>query len=94
MDATWDLGLDDTGLRVKSITIELTRRNLLALLAKLDGHPPDSGCELRKTFYGAQVAVRAVENDAHYADHDPGALHPATERSLLARALDSPESKR
>ena len=26
--------------------IVLSRRNLLALLAKLDGHPPDSACAI------------------------------------------------
>lgn len=27
-------------------TIELTERNLRSLLAKLDGHPPGSGCTI------------------------------------------------
>ncbi len=49
--------------------IELTRRNLEVLLAKLDN--PES----RKTLIDPEyeVAVRAVEDDEHYADRAPGA---------------------
>lgn len=67
----------------RSITVELTRRNLETLLAKLDGNPPDSLCTIAKgePSYG-WVYVRAVENEAHYSDRPAGRMHPNTEASL------------
>lgn len=52
--------------------VELTRRNLTALLAKLDD--PDSQRTLISPgFHGDPViAVRAVEDEEHYADRAPG----------------------
>ena len=61
-------------------TVELTRRNLESLLAKLDGHPPDSSCTLIDPSF--RVAVRAVENEEHYKDRRPGAMIRATEERL------------
>lgn len=59
--------------------IELTRSNLLSLLAKLDGHPPNSLC----TIGGGQGWwVRAVEDAEHYADRPRGVMHPQTETAL------------
>lgn len=51
-------------------TIELTRRNLTVLLAKLDD--PDS----KRTIIDPEgrIAVRAVEDAEHYADREPGAM--------------------
>lgn len=48
--------------------VELTRRNLESLLAKLDD--PNS----RRTLIDPddQIAVRAVENEEHYKDRAPG----------------------
>ena len=52
--------------------IELTRRNLTVLLAKLDD--PDS----KRTIIDpdGRIAVRAVEDDEHYAaeGREPGAM--------------------
>lgn len=51
--------------------LELTRRNLETLLAKLDD--PFSA---RMLVDGDQkIAVRAVENDEHYADRPPGRVY-------------------
>ena len=60
--------------------VELTRRNLVALLAKLDGHPPDSA----RTLIDPEdrIAVRAVEDAAHYADRMPGPLHEDTAEAI------------
>lgn len=58
--------------------VELTRTNLRALLAKLDGHPPGSLCSLMKQGW----VVRAVEDDDHYTDQDRGVMHPATEEAI------------
>ncbi len=60
-------------------TIELTRRNLEVLLAKLDD--PKS----ERTLIDGEhlVAVRAVENDAHYKTRRPGRVYmPSTEETL------------
>lgn len=60
------------------VGVELTRRNLLALLAKLDGNPPNSACTLeRQGFF-----VKAVENEAHYSDRLAGGLHVDTEYAI------------
>ena len=52
------------------VSFELTRRNLLVLLAKLDD--PDS----LRTIIDATgcVQVRAVEDQEHYADRSPGPM--------------------
>ena len=60
--------------------IELTRRNLLALLAKLDGNPPDSACTISKSRW----QIKAVEDDEHYSDRRPGRMHEATEAVVRA----------
>lgn len=50
--------------------IELTRRNLSVLLAKLDD--PNS---LRTIIDPeGQIAVRAVEDEEHYSNRPPGAM--------------------
>jgi hypothetical protein len=62
----------------------VSRRNLLSLLAKLDGSPSHSACTI---MYGG-FRLTAEENDVHYAHPErdlphPGAMHPDTERALL-----------
>jgi hypothetical protein len=61
-------------------TLELTRRNLTALLAKLDGHPPNSRCTLIDPNY--KIIVKAVEDAEHYSDRSPGPLHAETDEFL------------
>lgn len=56
-------------------TLELTRRNLEVLLAKLDD--PLSQRTLRDPDW--HVMVRAVENVEHYSDREPGEMYmPST----------------
>lgn len=62
------------------VGVELTRRNLNALLAKLDGNPPNSACTL--TAPGSTFFVKAVEDVEHYADRQPGRMVEETERML------------
>ena len=63
----------------------LSRRNLLALLAKLDGHPPDSNCAI----LGQGILVRAEEDDVHYADRPfAGRMIPETEAQLQRPKYD------
>lgn len=52
-------------------TLELTRRNLRALLAKLDD--PRSARTLISPC--GRLAVRAVEDEQHYADRAPGEVY-------------------
>jgi len=49
-------------------TLELTRRNLETLLEKLDD--PHSVRTLIDPY--GEIAVKAVENEEHYADRAPG----------------------
>lgn len=58
--------------------VELTRRNLRALLTKLDGFPAGSAC----TIMDGRVFVRAVEDEVHYAGRKPGPMHGDTEAKL------------
>ena len=61
--------------------VELTRRNLITLLMKLDD--PKSARTLIHDGPNGQVIVRAVEDDAHYADRDPGEVYmPSSGRRL------------
>lgn len=72
--------------------VVLSRRNLLSLLAKLDGHPPDSACTISGPEVYPATAVVAEEDDAHYAHFSRGGLlgragrmHPDTEAALPDR---------
>ncbi|MCA1841206.1 MAG: hypothetical protein LC723_12925 [Actinobacteria bacterium] len=56
--------------------IELTRRNLQALLAKLDQKSSV------RTIYKSKTLITAVEDDAHYADREPGPMSPETEKRM------------
>lgn len=56
-------------------TIELTRRNLQTLLAKLDD--PKSF----RTIARDGIAVKAVEDDDHYSDRAPGEMFMPSDNS-------------
>lgn len=64
------------------VRVELTRRNLLALLTKLD--QPGSARTLVKDANPklapdvTRLVIVAVEDDAHYSNRLAGDLHPAT----------------
>ena len=58
--------------------VELTRRNLLSLLAKLNGDPPDSACTLKIDGW----EVKAVEDVSHYQNRRPGVVHEDTQEKL------------
>jgi hypothetical protein len=60
------------------IRVFLSRRNLTALLAKLDGWPEGSACTIVK----GQLMVCAERDDAHYRGRIPGAMHPSTELAI------------
>ena len=69
------------------VKVALSRRNLKALLAKLDGHPPGSAKTLSYPMANGDVLwVTAEEDDAHYSHPEreapAGAMHPETETRL------------
>jgi len=73
--------------------VYLSRRNLQALLAKLDSVRlgEQSACTLIKEDIAHQkypcsteVAVTAVEDEDYYIDRAPGTLHERTEAALRA----------
>lgn len=75
-------------------TIVLSRRNLLALLHKLD--MPGSQRTIIGRADGVAVIVRSEDDEVHYAHPSrvgeaPGEMHPATE-SFIAENL--PQKKR
>jgi len=62
---------DDRGVPV----IELSRRNLTVLLAKLDSnkeHPGSSACTIGAP--DRPLWVKAVEDEEHYSDRPPGGM--------------------
>jgi hypothetical protein len=73
----------------------LSRRNLLALLAKLDGAPDGSACTIMAPIQYGHFFVRAEEDDEHYvhpereAQADPGPMHPDTEARMRAVSTQS-----
>ncbi|OMC55428.1 hypothetical protein A5747_13650 [Mycobacterium sp. IS-836] len=54
--------------------LELTRRNLEVLLAKLD----DPLSQKTLVAPGGRIAVKAVENEAHYDMREPGTVFMPT----------------
>ena len=59
-----------------TIHVTLSRRNLLALLAKLSGNPEESHCAIAWD----RLIVQAEPDAVHYAGRvPPGRMHPATE---------------
>jgi hypothetical protein len=78
-----------------ALRVVLSRRNLLSLLAKLDGNPAYSACTIgAPAQYTENVGVHvyvtvvdAEDNPEHYSHpereaHSPGPMHPATEAAL------------
>lgn len=64
-------------------TLELSRRNLEILLAKLDD--PLSARTITKlgADFKSRVTVKAVENEEHYSDRQPGEMYmPSTGETL------------
>jgi hypothetical protein len=65
------------------VQVVLSRRNLLSLLAKLDGHPSDSACAIDRTIGETILTVVAEEDDDHYSGRGIiGVMHPETEEAI------------
>lgn len=75
----------------KIADVTVSRRNLRALLAKLDGHPPDSNCTITKMSedLSQRLILRAEPDEKHYGDrpYPPGGMHPSTERAMEIEPL-------
>lgn len=74
----------------RSLTVVLSRRNLLSLLSKLYGHPPGSSCTIwtedsDPLALFRWVKVKAEPDEIHYQDHKPGPMHPSTELDLARK---------
>lgn len=69
------------------IHLVLSRRNLLALLHKIDLR--ESEQTIIKDFPSARVIVTSEDDDAHYADSSPGPMSPETEQWLADVARES-----
>lgn len=72
------------------VTVTLSRRNLLALLHKLDW-PPSARTIINQDCYrddepvdDVLLVLRAEDNAEHYRrrPHPPGVMHPYTEASI------------
>ena len=71
--------------------VTVSRRNLLTLLAKLDGHPSDSACSIECPNMYPYTLLVAEEDDVHYSHLSrgeevdrPGRMHPDTEAAVSA----------
>lgn len=64
------------------VRVVLSRRNLQALLAKLDGSPEDSARTIYKDTDIGVVFVTAEEDVEHYRGVRPGVMHPDTESRI------------
>jgi hypothetical protein len=62
--------------------LELSRRNLEVLLAKLDD-PASARTLMKVSEDGDIVRVIAVENEHHYSDRPPGAVYMPTSGEML-----------
>lgn len=62
------------------LRVVLSRRNIAALLAKLDGYPPGSALTLAGDHCDPPFDVVAEEDDVHYGNRvvPAGPLHPLT----------------
>lgn len=58
-------------------TLVVSRRNLLALLAKLDGYPENSRCAIQHP--GGGIILKAEEDEVHYAKRPAGQMIADTE---------------
>lgn len=70
--------------------VYVSRRNILALLAKLDGNPPDSNCTIVAGPVYPETFITAEEDEKHYSHesrqgHGPGLLDPSTEVEVFVR---------
>lgn len=64
------------------VEITLSRRNILALLHKLDW--PESARTVQKYIDGVLLTIVAEDDEEHYGDDAAGVMHDKTERFIEA----------
>lgn len=75
--------------RENSITVKLSRRNIMALLAQLDDPARTSPALLREAGDGEpEIWVIPEEDSVHYGERAPGRMQPETERLMIDRMID------
>jgi len=67
------------------VEVVLSRRNLLALLAKLDDYPTQSTCTILGGDDAFGLTLRVEDDAVHYADRQAGAMHPDTEAEIARK---------
>lgn len=70
------------------IRVTLSRRNLLALLHKLEmaGSHRMIGKELAN---GLTLTIKAEEDEESYQEREPGRMHPETEKFILKNGMEA-----
>lgn len=68
-------------MKYENGVLRLSRRNLQALLVKLD--QPGSACTIIGGRDAPGFTVIAEDDDVHYSDREPGVMHPETEYRML-----------
>ena len=61
------------------LRLVVSRRNVLSLLAKLDGYPPGSRCTLGGGSDADGIELAIEEDDVHYKDRPAGRMIGETE---------------
>jgi hypothetical protein len=82
------------------VEIEVSRRNLEALMWALANHPGDATLTRHDQSEGLTLRIRAVEDDVHYGDRPAGTMpfdgpiQPPTRELLAAfnEAIDAEEA--
>jgi hypothetical protein len=67
----------------RTISVSLSKRNLIALLTKLD-HEHSGRTIYKETEDGYMLIVQAESDEEHYGDRTPGVMHPVTETDIQA----------
>lgn len=71
--------------------VTLSERNVRTLMAKIEGHPPESHKQLtRQVNHTVGLMVIVEDDEKHYGDrgYGPGPMHPDTETAMLDRPID------
>lgn len=77
----------DIEINGKGVFLKLSRRNLEALIAKLDNRTQMTPALIRDTDDGHRFIVIAEENDVHYKGREPGKMKPETEERMVLNRL-------
>ena len=68
-------------------TLVLSKRNLLSLLAKLDGYPANSACTLLGGDEAPGFRVVAESDEIHYSSRPAGPIHAYTYKHITESTM-------